>query len=63
MNYSSDETQFNVHSATNEDQCIEMGQLNQWELVRVEPTEDSILTVDCYFNGEQTSFEDERYGD
>ncbi|XGB42132.1 MAG: hypothetical protein LVS60_18540 [Nodosilinea sp. LVE1205-7] len=32
-----------------------------WKLQRVKPTRDPILRVDCVVEGEQTSFEDERY--
>ena len=57
------EHQFNIHSAVDEEQCEEMGQRNGWELEAVAPTDDPILKVDCYFVGEQTNFEDTRYGD
>ncbi|MEM6840493.1 MAG: hypothetical protein AAF609_27135 [Cyanobacteria bacterium P01_C01_bin.120] len=53
----------NVHSATDPEQCEKMGARNGWKLKRVKPTKDSILKVDCVFVGEQTSFEDTRYGD
>lgn len=52
----------NIHSATDPAQCREMGKRNGWRLKRVEPTKDPILKVDCVFYGEQTSFEDTRYG-
>ncbi|XGB43260.1 MAG: hypothetical protein LVS60_05650 [Nodosilinea sp. LVE1205-7] len=32
-----------------------------WELQRVKPTRDPIIRVDCVVEGEQTSFEDDRY--
>ena len=53
----------NVHSATEPAKCEEMADRNGWRLKRVEPTQDPILKVDCIFYGEQTSFEDIRYGD
>jgi hypothetical protein len=30
-------------------------------LIDIRPNGDRILSVDCVFDGEQTSFEDERY--
>lgn len=51
----------NRHSATNKEQCKIMAKLNGWKLVRVEPTGDRVLKVDCIFEGEQTSFEETRY--
>jgi hypothetical protein len=32
-----------------------------WKLQRGKPTRNPILMVDCMFEGEQTSFEDDRY--
>lgn len=52
----------NIHSATSKKQCVEMGRRNGWKLRDVQPTTDPILEVDCIFEGEQTSFEDNRYG-
>jgi hypothetical protein len=52
----------NVHSATDPQKCREMAQKYQWKLKTIRPTKDKILRVDCVFYGEQTSFEDERYG-
>lgn len=46
----------NRHSATDKEQCKKMAKLNAWKLIRVEPTGDKILKVDCVFEGEQTSF-------
>ena len=40
-----------------------MGNRNGWKLRRVEFTGRPILEVDCVFDGEQTSFEDERLKD
>lgn len=51
----------NIHGATDPGQCQKMGRLNGWKLKRVKPTKDPILKVDCVFEGEQTSFEDDRY--
>jgi hypothetical protein len=47
----------NIHAAISEQQCVEMGRKNGWELKAVKPTKDSILKVNCIFEGEQTSFE------
>jgi len=60
---SSNEESENIHSATDPKKCTEMEKKYGWELKRVKPTKDKILKVDCVFKGEQTSFEDERYGD
>lgn len=54
--------QENVHGATDPQQCRKMGKKYGWKLKTVRPTKDKILKVDCVFEGEQTSFEDERYG-
>lgn len=53
----------NVHSATDKEQCREMGKRNGWKLKRIDLTRDPVLKVDCVFYGKQTSFEDTRYGD
>ena len=53
----------NVHSATDPQKCRNMERKYGWKLKRVKPTRDPILKVDCIFDGEQTSFEDARYGD
>lgn len=50
----------NVHAATDPQKCIEMGQRYGWKLLGWRLTNDPILKVDCVFEGEQTSFEDER---
>lgn len=55
--------QYNVHSATDEEHCLEMESKYGWTLVDVVPKKDPTLKVDCIFEGEQTSFEDTRYGD
>jgi hypothetical protein len=52
----------NIHSATAPEQCREMEQKYGWKLVEVRQTQDKILKVDCVFEGEQTTFEDNRYG-
>jgi hypothetical protein len=49
------------HSATSASDCQKMAQNHNWELKRVEPTEDRILKVDCVFKGPQTSFQDDWY--
>jgi hypothetical protein len=51
-----DPEEYNIHSATSREQCLEMGQLNNWQLVDVEPSGVEILKVDCIFSGKQTSF-------
>lgn len=51
----------NRHSATSASDCEKMAQHHNWELKRVEPTEDRILKVDCVFKGPQTSFQDDWY--
>ena len=53
----------NVHSVTDPDLCESMGKKHGWKLLEVVPTKDPILKADCIFEGEQTSFEDTRYGD
>lgn len=53
--------QENIHAAVSRKQCEKMGERNGWALKRVEPTRDKILKVNCVFEGEQTSFEDDRY--
>ena len=53
----------NVHSATDPDKCWDMGHKYNWRLKRIEQTCDRILKVNCVFYGEQTSFEDTRFGD
>lgn len=55
-------TQENVHSATDPDKCRDMERRYGWRLKRIKRTNDSTLKVDCVFYGQQTSFEDERYG-
>lgn len=40
------------HAATDKDKCDDMADKYGWELVRVEPTENPILEVDCVFDGE-----------
>lgn len=53
----------NIHSVTRPELCEEIGKKYGWELIEVRETNDPILEVDCIFEGEQTSFEDTRYGD
>jgi len=40
-----------------------MGRKYRRRLKRMEQTSDRILKVNCVFYGEQTSFEDSRFGD
>lgn len=51
-----DPDSYNVHAATDEEQCEQMGRLNNWRLIDIEPNGASILSVDCIFEGQQTSF-------
>lgn len=51
----------NIHAATDPSKCREMAKKYGWKLKRVKPTRDKTLKVDCVFEGEQTSFEDDRY--
>lgn len=53
----------NHHAAVSRRDCEKMGKRNGWNLMRVEPTGDPILKANCVFEGEQTSFEDERLKD
>ena len=46
----------NRHSATSASDCEKMAQNHNWELKRVEPTEDRILKVDCVFKGRKPAF-------
>ena len=51
----------NIHAATDPEKCWEMKRKYGWNLVEIRLTKDKILKVDCVFEGEQTSFEDNRY--
>lgn len=52
----------NKHWATDPQQCEEMGRLNGWALIDAKVRDpDAVLSTECIFEGEQTSFEDERY--
>ena len=53
----------NIHSATDPNKCWDMGRKYRWRLKRIERTSDRTLKVNCVFYGEQTSFEDSRFGD
>ena len=48
----------NRHFATDKEQCKKMGKLNGWKFVKAKPSKipDPILKVECFFEGEQTSF-------
>ena len=66
MTYASEpqpQSQYNTHSAVDEEHCLEMEKRYGWPLVEAIPTSDPIFKVDCIFEGEQTSFEETRYGD
>ena len=53
----------NRHAVTHPSLCQAMGRKYQLgNLERIEPTKDPILKWDCVFEGEQTSFEDDRNG-
>jgi hypothetical protein len=54
-------SQENIHGASDPQKCREMGKQYGWRLKTVKPAKSTILKVDCVFEGEQTSFEDERY--
>ncbi|MCC3441792.1 MAG: hypothetical protein JGK01_08245 [Microcoleus sp. PH2017_03_ELD_O_A] len=41
----------------------DMSRKYRWRLKRIERTKDRTLKVNCVFYGEQTSFEDSRFGD
>lgn len=53
----------NVHAAASDEYCEEMGKKYGWKLIETRNNGDKILPKDCVFEGEQTSFEDTRYGD
>lgn len=55
------EPQENIHAAVSEKDCRRMAKLNGWTLNRTRENGDPILSVDCIFEGEQTSFEDTTY--
>lgn len=61
MNPDQQNTEENIHSATDPDKCRDMERKYGWELKDIKLTRDPILKVNCVFYGEQTSFEDERY--
>lgn len=53
----------NKHWVTDPQKCEEMGRRNGWELIDVKVREpNEVLSTECIFAGEQTSFEDTRYG-
>ena len=52
----------NIHSATEPEKCREMEQKYGWKLIEVRPTKDKVLKDAIDFEGEQTTFEDNRYG-
>jgi hypothetical protein len=39
------------HSATDAEKCIQMSKKYGWKLLRIEPTNNSLLKVDCVFEG------------
>ncbi|MBK1990845.1 hypothetical protein A0J48_025620 [Sphaerospermopsis aphanizomenoides BCCUSP55] len=44
-----DEEKISRHAATDRDKCQEMADKYGWELLKVEPTNNKILKVDCVF--------------
>lgn len=40
------------HAATDPDKCFLMAKKYGWKLLRIEPTGDKILKVNCIFEGE-----------
>lgn len=61
MNPEQSEQPENIHAAVDPEGCFKMRDRYGWELRGWRLTGDKILKVDCVFEGEQTSFEDERY--
>jgi len=51
----------NIHAAVSEEDYKKMGKKYGWELKRIRDNGTPILSKDCVFEGEQTSFEDTRY--
>lgn len=49
---SNSETPESRHSATDPEACRDMEKKYGWTLLRIEPTRDKILKVDCIFKGE-----------
>ncbi|NEZ65542.1 hypothetical protein D0962_22750 [Leptolyngbyaceae cyanobacterium CCMR0082] len=58
-----DRSKENKHAVTDPELCYKMGKKYGWDLKDIRPTGGRILKVNCVFYGEQTSFEDTRYGD
>ncbi|MBD2137007.1 hypothetical protein H6F32_05260 [Anabaena sp. FACHB-1237] len=46
------EEKISRHAATDRDKCQEMADKYGWQLLKVEPTNNKILKVDCIFAGE-----------
>ncbi|TAF49016.1 MAG: hypothetical protein EAZ61_14830 [Oscillatoriales cyanobacterium] len=53
--------QENIHAAASPADCVRMAKRNNWKLKRTKPNGDRILSTDCIFEGEQTTFEDTTY--
>ena len=51
----------NIHAAVSEGDCRRMAKRNHWTLKETRDNGDPILSVDCIFEGKQTSFEDTTY--
>ncbi len=47
----SNETPESRHSVTDPDKCRDLEKKYGWRLLRLEPTKDKILKVDCIFKG------------
>lgn len=52
MNNTNNEQITSRHSATDPENCLEMEKKYGWKLLRIEPTKDQTLKVDCVFEGE-----------
>jgi len=53
----------NIHAVTNKDRCREIAKKYKWKLIETRETNDSILKVECIFEGQQTTFEVNEEGD
>lgn len=46
------ENQISRHSATDPEKCYLIAKKYGWKLLRIEPTQDPVLKVDCIFEGD-----------
>lgn len=60
-----DKPKTNKHWVTNPKQCTEMERRNGWKLLRTRTDKNArdLLNTECTFEGEQTSFTDDRADD